>query len=234
MFLRRLRKAVQMSITAEQAVRMVEITRRKADELFDELIVELRRDIRSMSSLATRKLVVETERRAAMQQNGPTEPWSLGNTTLSGDWEEVGREGGVTYRWPDGNVDTYADFVSYRGSGGYVGLNLALGYVKNGDVCGFVVGPGGGAKRGITYFIPADDFAQTREKVSLIRGGGPRGRSGFAPGEALPKGYDGFKVDVLRERKAGKWNVQAVVVRENDHATMLGHTALQAHLRGLV
>jgi hypothetical protein len=159
--------------------------------------------------------------------------WSLDDTKLDGEWEEVRRETGVTYGWPDGNLDEYDEYVVYRGTRGFSGLSLALGYLANGDVVGFVLGPGTGSKRGITYFFPTDDFRKTSEKISMIRGGGPRGRSGFAPGEVLPAGYAGFKIDVLRDRKAGKWNVQGVVARDTDHVPMLGHTALQARLRGL-
>ena len=218
-----------MSITSEQAVRLVEITQRKADELFEELIAELSRDV----GIASRDAVEQTDPTGfAASAQGASE-WSLGDTTLSGDWEEIRRESGVTYRWPDGNLDEYTDFASYRGRGDYAGMNLALGYLTDGDAVGFVLGAGVGSKRGITYFFPADDFAESNEKVSMIRGGGPRGRSGFAPGETLPKGYDALETDVLRDRVAGKWNVQAVVARADDFATMLAHTALQAKLRGI-
>ena len=67
----------------------------------------------------------------------------------------------------------------------------------------------------------------------MIRGGGPRGRSGFGPGEALPEAYRRFAVELLRDRVAGKWGVQGVVVKEDDADAMLVHTALQARLRGL-
>ena len=112
-------------------------------------------------------------------------------------------------QWPDGNVDRYTGFVSYRGTGGFTGMTLALGYLNNGDAVGFVRGTGGGSKRGITHFFPADDFEQTNENVSIIRGRGPKGRSGFAPHEPLLKAYSGFTTDVLRDRKAGKWRVHA-------------------------
>lgn len=222
-----------MSITAEQAVRLVEITQRKADELFKALIEELRQSLDVTDANGGLERLAGVERLAPTAAEGTSGVWSLEGITLSGSWEEVSRESGVTYQWPDGNVDQYSDFVTYRGEGGYAGLTLALGYLHHGDVVGFVLGSGGGSMRGITYFVPADDFDQTREKVSMIRGGGPRGRSGFAPGEALPQGYHGFETDVLRDRKTGKWNVQAVVANEDDYTTMLAHTALQTHLRGL-
>jgi len=215
-----------LTITTEQAVRLVEITQRKADELFEELIAELRRNLESTAQLAT------TEPTASVAGDDPSEAWSLGTTALSGSWEEIGHDTGVTYPWPDGNIDEYTDFVSYRGTGDFARLTLALGFLANGDVVGFFISAGG-SKRGITYFFPTDDFDTTREKISMIRGGGPRGRSGFAPGEALPKSYADFTTDVLRDRKAGKWNVQGVVASESDSDTMLGHTALQAFLRGL-
>jgi hypothetical protein len=162
-----------------------------------------------------------------------SESWSLDDTVPTGDWEELGRSTNETYKWPDGNVDRYTEFVSYPGTGGFTGMTLALGYLNNGDPVGFVRGTRGGSKRGITYFFPADDFERTNEKVSMIRGGGPKGRSGFAPHEPLPKTYSGFNTDVLRDRKAGKWNVQAVVAKADDYKSMLGHTTLQAKLRGL-
>jgi hypothetical protein len=50
-------------------------------------------------------------------------------------------------------------------------MTLALGYPNNGDAVGFVLGTGGGSKRGITCFFPVDDFEQTNEKVSMILAG---------------------------------------------------------------
>jgi hypothetical protein len=160
--------------------------------------------------------------------------WSLDDETLTIEWKETGRQTDATYRWPDGNLDQYDRFVTYHGSNDDgSGFTLALGYLLNGDVVGFVLGTGGGAERGITYFFPADDATTTHEKVSMIRGGGETGRAGFKPGEALPQAYAGIKTDVLRDRVAGKWNVQAVVAKEDDFETMLNHTAIQARLRGL-
>jgi len=160
--------------------------------------------------------------------------WSLGDETLTIEWKPTSEQSGVTYRWPDGNVDEYSRFVTYHGSDDDgSAFTLALGYLPNGDVVGFVLGTGGGSDRGITYFFPADDFETTQEKVSMIRGGGETGRAGFKPGDTLPQAYAGIETDVLRDRVAGKWNVQAVVAKEEDFETMLDHTAIQARLRGL-
>jgi hypothetical protein len=217
-------------MSSEQAVRLVEITQRKADELFEELIAELRQAQGSAASETIDEIGATDPTAGAGGQQAP-EAWSLDMDPLDGGWEETGHSTNETYGWPDGNLDEYDDFFSYRGTGDYAGMSLALGYLANGDVVGFVLG--GGGKRGITYFFRTDDFDQTKEKISMIRGGGPRGRSGFAPHEPLPNAYRGFKTDVLRDRKAGKWNVRGVVAKEDDYKTMLGHTALQAKLRGI-
>jgi hypothetical protein len=164
---------------------------------------------------------------------GYDEVWSLGDSLMSGEWHEIKREEDITYVWPDSSVDTYSEFVSFSGSGDFMGMTLALGYDQKGNVVGFVLGAGGGSKRGLTVFFPADDFAESGELVSMIRGGGATGRSGFAPGETLPASYGRFTTDVLRDRVAGKWNVQAVVAKLDDQNAMLAHTALQARLRNI-
>lgn len=171
--------------------------------------------------------------RNAAAHERPSGAWSLGETPLRGDWHEVSRSSDEHYRWPDGNVDDYVDYVLYRGDGDFAGMALALGYLDNGDVVGFVLRGAGGSKRGLTYFFPAGDFVETHEKLSMIRGGGSTGRAGFGPDDALPAAYGGFLTDVLGRRVPGKWNVRAVVVGADDHKAMLHHTALQAKLRKL-
>jgi hypothetical protein len=212
-----------MAVTQE----VLELGRRKINEFIDgclELIEAGEADAMVDRSAADGPARIYEARR---------ESWTLSDETFTIEWMLVGEEPGVTYKWPDGNVDEYDRFVTYRGTSDEGLFTLALGYLANGDVVGFVLGVGGGSERGITYFFPADDFETTQEKVSMIRGGGQTGRSGFEPGEALPRAYDGFKTDVLRDRVAGKWSRQAVVAKEDDFETMLNHTAIQARLRGL-
>lgn len=217
-------------MNVETAVQIVEVFRRKSNEAFDEIVEMLQQE-----GLALDPVAVEHEVKGTDPAGRPVyeEPWSLGNTTLSGNWEFVRSEEGVTYVWPDKTVAEFDRFDIYQGKGGFAGITIGLGNEPNGNVVGFILGGGGGSKRGLTVFFPADDFGTTNEKVSMIRGGGQRGRSGFAPGEALPPAYAGYKTDLLRDRVAGKWNVQAVVANADDHATMAGHTAIQARLRGL-
>lgn len=105
---------------------------------------------------------------------------------------------------------------------------------KEGEQVGFVMGAGT-SKRPLTVFFPADDFDQSYEWLSLIRGK-KGGRGTFAPTEHLPVEYAGFTIEVLGSRISGKWNRQAVVVRDEEDGVqmMLNHTAIQARLRGLL
>lgn len=155
--------------------------------------------------------------------------------------DDDGEESGVSWRWPDGNVDTYRTFTTYRCEGGpYAGLNLALGVAdsprKGGEIVGFVLGTGGGSRRPLTVFFPAGDFDTSGERLSMIRGkGGGNSRKGYAPDEPLSPVYGMFSTDVLGQRIPGKWNVQAVVVTDDadGEKAMLNHTAIQARLRGI-
>ena len=218
-------------MTTEQAVRLVAITKRKADELFDELIAELSSDELGESEGEDAESAAVTDPTA--RATGYDKAWSLADTTLDGLWNLVEMKQDETYMWPDGNVDRYKSFDIYTGTNDFDGMTLALGFLSRGDVVGFVLSGGAGAKRGITYWFPADDFAKTNNKVSMIRGGGKTGRAGFSSVDALPKAYDRFRTEMLRDRVAGKWNVQAVVADADDYETMLCHTAIQARLRGL-
>lgn len=143
-----------------------------------------------------------------------------------------------TQRWPDGNVDSYDSFIVYGNAPAFSGVRLGIGAAstegKEGERVGFVMGAGT-SKRPLTVFFPADDFEHSHELLSLIRGN-KGGRGTFAPTEQLPIEYAGFNTDVLGARIPGKWNVQAVVVRDDEEGTrmMLNHTAIQARLRGLI
>jgi hypothetical protein len=218
-----------MAVREDTAVRLVEITQRKADELFEELLAELRS---GEPDGPFETVDLDANIAADDRPSGYDEAWSFDQVILAdGGWMELRRADGETYGWPDSSVDTYHPLVTYTGTGGHTGLTLGLGYKNDGVVVGFVMGGGGGSKRGITVFFPTDDFDKSHEKISMIRGGGDSGRAGFSPSAALPNAYDGFKVEMLRDRVAGKWNVQSVVTDAGDFETMLNHTALQAKLR---
>jgi hypothetical protein len=205
-------------MTNEQAIQMLDVIQKKSEEIFEELRIQL-------SS--------ETSEADAGASDGGGHQWTLSSAALSGAWKEVESVDGQSYRWPDGNVDDYTDFVIYEGSGEFDGMTLALGHKDNGEWVGFVFEGGLASKRGIVYFQLADDFDESAELVSMIRGGGENGRSGFAPTDPPPPAYADFQIESLKGRKAGKWNVQAVVAASDDAETMLNHTAIQARLRGL-
>lgn len=151
-----------------------------------------------------------------------------------GHFRELGRSTSQTHRWGDGTVEEFDDFIRFRGKGGFEGLQFAVGLNSKHDVVGFLLGASGGSKRALTYFFRADDWAQSYEMLSMIRGGGATGKAGFGPDDPVPTAYQGFKIDVLKNRIGGKWNVLAVVAERDDYATMLRHTFLQAKLRRLI
>ena len=199
----------------------IDITQRKLNELFDELRKELSNP------------PVE-----AREPDGPAasaeEPGTLDRSPLKGRWRKVEEIEGQDYRWPDGNLDEYDRFAIYEGRGDFEGMRLGLGRNQHAEWIGFVFGPSGVAsKRGLVYFQRADDFDKSGELVSMIRGSGASGRGGFDPAGPTPAVYSDLKIQSLRERRSGKWNVKAVVASSDDAETMLTHTAIQARLRGL-
>jgi hypothetical protein len=195
----------------------IRIARVKADEFFAELEVELS----GTDSARSRESTLRTE----------DAPWRLDVKPIFGDWTEVGRDSDQTYRWPDGNVDVYSDFVRFAGEGGFKGINTAIGYKDNGEVIGFILG--GNDKRGLVFFQQADDFEQSGQLLSMVRGGGDSGKAGFSPDGPEPPAYANLQLENLRDRIEGKWNVLAVVAKPEDTDAILTHTALQARLRGL-
>jgi hypothetical protein len=213
---------MEIYMSSPNYIALIDIAQRKTNELFDELRAELVGEPPSES----RELDGADEK--------PLEAWTLERSALSGTWSKVEELDGETYKWPDGNVDEYDLFRIFEGARDFAGLRLALGRNQAGEWIGFVLGPNGVAsKRGLVYFQRADDFEETHQLVSMIRGGGANGRGGFDPEGATPAVYGGIEVASLRERRAGKWNVKAVVASDDDADTMLTHTAIQARLRGL-
>jgi hypothetical protein len=227
-----------MVITEEKLIRLAEIGEQKTKEMWEEWLAELRKDVvpGGFDTVGSDSNNAAADQLAADRSRGYDAPWSFEKINpITGGWVETSRvESGETYLWPDGNVVRYKPFVTYSGTGDLTGALLALGYRPTGEVVGFIVGAGGGSKRALTVFFPTDDHATTDEVISMIKGGGDRGRAGFKANDPLPEAYQGFRAEMLASRVSGKWNVQAVVAKADDHTTMLNHTALQAKLRGLI
>jgi hypothetical protein len=88
-------------------------------------------------------------------------------------------------------------------------------------------------KRPVTPFIAADDFSETGEMISLIRGKGPKGRQMFGPGDELPPAYKNVELEVHADRRSGGYRKYCVVAHKDDAKTMLEHCAAQVRLRGI-
>jgi hypothetical protein len=88
-------------------------------------------------------------------------------------------------------------------------------------------------RRPIVVFNEADDFDVSGDLVAIIKGKGAGGRSMFAPGDAVPAGYDELDVDVFRDRITGPqaFNRLAVIAKGGDRSAMCTHAALQLTLR---
>lgn len=214
-------------ITEEKLEQIVLTARARINEMFDEILREVTEGTSPPPTSPDHQSPVQRDDHSADSK------WHLADTGMQGSWERTGVLEGQTYRWPDGNVDSYERLTTFSGSGDYEGMELGVGVLPNGETVGFVFGKNGKSKRGIVYFQRTDDFESSGELVSMIRGGGTSGRAGFAPGEQTPAAYGDFRIETLGDRKAGKWNVQAVVASRDDLEPMLNHTALQAQLRGL-
>jgi hypothetical protein len=150
-----------------------------------------------------------------------------------GAFEPINQLTGISYRWPDGNIDLYDSFDVYEGTGGLAPDQYAIAHKSNGEQIGFALGPQGETRRGITYFQLTDDYATSNELISYIRGGGKSGKGGFDPADPIPTAYASFKTEPLAHRVRGKWDRLGVVVKTDDVAAMLAHTAIQARLRGI-
>lgn len=153
---------------------------------------------------------------------------------------QVGQpEGGVTYKWPPDNEDRYETFTRYRSSSGLdLGIGVADPAMAYGEVRRYIVvheiGSGGGMSA-LVVFTSADDFDETRELLSLIKGSGPKGLNMFTPGGPLPATYTSFRVERFKDRIVGPYsrNGLAVVAEESDVETMLRHAVHQRRLRSI-
>ena len=163
---------------------------------------------------------------------------ALGTLPTRVTWTEVEERNDESQRWPDGSLEHYLRFTVYRGSGDFDGVTCALGDAAaedgSGGVVGFLVGSSGRTKRPLTVFFRTDDYEETNELASIIRGKGG-GRATFRPDDELPALYAALKTGVLAERVRGKWNARAVIATNDQEgrSDMLTHTAIQARLRGL-
>src|SRR4051794_41039644 len=96
------------------------IARRHANAMFDELLDAAREPSAEAPMPQDEAVVADVASASA-----PIEP---------GDWREVDRQSGVNYRWMDGNVDDYTEFVVYED--GRSGAVMGIGKIAPRDIRG--------------------------------------------------------------------------------------------------
>ncbi len=157
---------------------------------------------------------------------------------LPEDWRLVEEREHETYSWPEG-PDEYETFRVYEGTTSKGSIRLALGFCDRVEVRGkdrqYVITHyigAGGSPRPIAEFLEVDDYEQTRELIAVIKGKGDSPKM-YDPTDDLPDAYDGLRIETYRDRIdwPGSYTKQAVVAHEDDAATMLAHTLIQAQSR---
>jgi hypothetical protein len=155
------------------------------------------------------------------------------------DWRLVEEREGQSYQWPDRRerYSRYRVFIGVTGAKGavHIGLGETTRENKWGRDRKYVVAflSSSSPQQPVAEFVAADDYAETRELVAVIRGS-DGGRRMYSAGEALPGVYEErFRTQMYSDRVVfpGVWNKAVVVAREDDEATMLSHALIQGRRR---
>lgn len=158
---------------------------------------------------------------------------------LPDDWRLLGERDGESYRWPKDRdqYKPYRVFIGTTRAEGAVQVGLGETIRKNrwGRDRKYVVAflSAGSPQQPLVEFVAADDYAQTRELVAVIRGS-DGGRRMYGIGDALPAVYtERFRTQVYNERVVhpGAWNKLVVVAREDDDEVILNHALVQSRRR---
>jgi hypothetical protein len=162
-----------------------------------------------------------------------------GPANLPEDWRLVREREGESYRWPKRH-DRYARYRVFVGTTRAEGaVQIGLGETTRTNAWGrdrkYVVAflSSGSPQEPLVEFVAADDYAQTRELVAVIRGS-DGGRRMYSAGDALPAVYtERFRTQIYNERITypGAWNKIVVVAREDDDEAMLNHALIQSRRR---
>jgi hypothetical protein len=166
-------------------------------------------------------------------------PARLGSPDLPEAWRLVHDREGEAYRWPK-RRDAYSPYRVFVGTTRAEGaVQIGLGETIRENAWGrdrkYVVAflSGGSPQHPLVEFVAADDFADTRELVAVIRGS-DGGRRMYGIGDTLPAVYaDRFRTQMYSERVAhpGAWSKAVVVAHEDDDHTMLNHALIQSRRR---
>jgi len=154
-------------------------------------------------------------------------------------WRLLHEREGESYRWPKrrDEYDPYRVFIgTTRGEGAVqIGLGETIRENAWGRARKYVVAflSGGAPQHPLAEFVAADDFADTRELVAVIRGS-DGGRRMYGIGDTLPATYvEHFRTQLYNERVVhpGTWNKLVVVAREDETVAMLNHALIQSRRR---
>jgi hypothetical protein len=158
---------------------------------------------------------------------------------LPEDWRLVRERAGQSYQWP-GTREHYSRYRVFIGTtraegAVHIGLGETIRENKWGRDRKYVVAflSSGSPHQPLAEFVAADDYAETRELVAVIRGS-DGGRRMYGAGDALPRVYkEQFRTQMYSERIVypGAWNKAVVVAAEDDEATMLNHALIQGRRR---
>jgi hypothetical protein len=166
-------------------------------------------------------------------------PTGTSTADLPDGWQLLGERERQSYQWPDSReqYSRYRVFIgTTHGEGAvHIGLGETIRENKWGRDRKYVVAflSGGSPQQPLAEFVAADDYAETRELVAVIRGS-DGGRRMYGPGDALPEVYeDRFRTQMYSERVVypGVWNKVVVVAGEGDDAAMLNHALIQGRRR---
>jgi hypothetical protein len=176
---------------------------------------------------------------AGDHSDGASAAARLGSPDLPEAWRLVREREGESYRWPKRRDDysPYRVFIGTTRAEGAVQIGLGETIRENawGRDRKYVVAflSGGSPQHPLVEFVAADDFADTRELVAVIRGS-DGGRRMYGIGDKLPAVYaEHFRTRIYNERVVypGAWNKLVVVAREDDTAAILNHALIQSRRR---
>lgn len=162
------------------------------------------------------------------------------NMELPSEWIKTGERPGQSYRWPD-YLEPYDPYILFEGrTERDARIQMALGFAVREAKWGrdrkyaVVFLTGGKPVTPLTEFLEADDFANTREMVAVIRGL-DGGRRMYGPSDSLPDVYtQHFRTAAYGQRVEHPrvWNKIVVIAREDDYDSILNHALVQARRRG--
>jgi hypothetical protein len=181
---------------------------------------------------------ITREPRSQTQLTDPVEH----EVELPGAWELVREREDQAYTWPveRESYDAYRVYATETVQTGTV--HIALGTNPSHPAWGsdrmHVVAflSSSSPQIPLVEFQGADDFDQSRELISVIRGkGGGKSKKMFGVGDPLPRVYaEYFRTALYSDciRVRGAWAKVAVVAREDEPEVVLNHALVQARRRG--